>query len=198
MAAAVSKEMESAGTEQKQQKAEKDILLDKSKVQPETLQKKNTVQPEKTVKPAGELIQPQKKSTGVPKIRPQAGKNRQLTATTGNKPSVHSQNTAKSFTNDAVSPVPAIVKARPLYNKNPKPAYPPLARRRGWQGTVILKVIVSEDGLAEQVTLYKSSGYPLLDTTAWKAVNSWRFLPGSTNGRSVTMNVLVPVHFRLD
>lgn len=93
---------------------------------------------------------------------------------------------------------PAIIQARPAYRINPKPVYPELARRRNWQGTVALAVTVESDGRPVQVDIDTSSGYPLLDTAAMRAVRSWRFHPGTENGRPVTMTVLVPIDFRLE
>ncbi|MCF8056716.1 MAG: energy transducer TonB [Desulfocapsa sp.] len=93
---------------------------------------------------------------------------------------------------------PVTVKAVPLYEKNPKPDYPLLARRRNWQGTVILSVTVSEQGSVNQITLYQSSGHELLDKTALKTVKTWHFIPGRKNDRPTVMEVLVPVHFKLD
>jgi len=93
---------------------------------------------------------------------------------------------------------PTIIQARPAYRTNPKPVYPELARRRNWQGTVALSVTVKSDGRPGQVDIATSSGYPLLDTAAKRAVRSWRFHPGSENGRPVTMTVLVPIDFRLE
>ena len=95
------------------------------------------------------------------------------------------------------SNVPALVKATPLYQTNPKPVYPPLARRRGQQGTVMLQVMVLENGRVEQVTLHRSSGFALLDKAALDTVKKWQFFPGTENGRPVSTRVLVPVHFKL-
>ncbi len=93
---------------------------------------------------------------------------------------------------------PAIIQARPAYRANPKPAYPELARRRNWQGTVALAVTVESDGRPGHVDIATSSGYPLLDKAAMRAVRSWHFHPGTENGRPVTMTVLVPIDFRLE
>jgi len=92
---------------------------------------------------------------------------------------------------------PISVKASPLYAENPKPEYPALARRRNWQGTVIISVSVSKKGAADRVELQKSSGYVLLDKAALQAVASWRFLPGTEAGHPVAMKVLIPVHFKM-
>lgn len=97
----------------------------------------------------------------------------------------------------SAAPVPVSVKASPLYANNPKPDYPALARRRNWQGTVLLSVFVSEKGLVDTVKLHKSSGHTLLDKSALKTVASWQFLPGMETGHPVAMEVLIPIHFKL-
>ena len=88
-------------------------------------------------------------------------------------------------------------RAYPENDGNPPPKYPVLARRRGWQGTVQLSVWVLENGRVGDITIAESSGYPLLDKTALKAVTRYRFVPGRQGDRPVAMRVQVPVHFRL-
>jgi len=87
--------------------------------------------------------------------------------------------------------------ALPLTIHNRPPAYPPLARRRGWEGKVVLEVEVQEDGMVKSVRVAKSSTYSLLDQAALEAVEKWRFQPGTRDGEPLTMKVLVPVHFVL-
>lgn len=48
--------------------------------------------------------------------------------------------------------------------------YPPIARRRGWQGTVTIHITVRGNGELQQVKLSKSSGYSLLDNSAIAAL----------------------------
>ena len=69
-----------------------------------------------------------------------------------------------------------------LPGSNPPPAYPPLARKRGWSGTVVLVVEVGNAGQVLAVRLARSSGHAILDATAREAVVAWRFTggPGST------------------
>ena len=92
---------------------------------------------------------------------------------------------------------PVIVEAAPLYKKNPKPEYPSLARRRNWQGTVILSVVVSAEGRGKSTRVHRSSGHRILDKSALQTVRSWFFRPGLKDGIAVEMEVLVPVHFTL-
>lgn len=91
----------------------------------------------------------------------------------------------------------SVVEARPLYQFNPKPAYPNLARRRGWEGMVLLLVEVTEGGEVALVRLHKSCGHKILDKSALRAVKTWRFLAGTRNGKRTKSTVIIPVHFRL-
>ena len=103
-----------------------------------------------------------------------------------------------SGTGQGVGPgVPAEVLARPLYEVNPPPLYPRLARRMGKQGVVLLEVVVSAWGTVTDVKVASGSGSELLDAAALDAVRGWRFSPGLRNGRSVAMRVRVPVRFEL-
>ena len=52
---------------------------------------------------------------------------------------------------------------RPGYLTNPKPAYPPEARRRKQQGLVVLNVFITSEGNPQRVEVAQSSGYVLLD-----------------------------------
>lgn len=88
-------------------------------------------------------------------------------------------------------------KAVPLYQINPPPKYPRIARRRGLQGVVLLDVQVNSTGCVEEVRLSRSSSHGVLDKAALKAVRSWRFNVGTVGGVPTSMWVKVPVRFML-
>ncbi|NIO05031.1 MAG: TonB family protein [Proteobacteria bacterium] len=90
-----------------------------------------------------------------------------------------------------------IIEAVPDYAVNPKPLYPKLAVLRGQEGTVTLLVEVLLDGSVGEVEIFESSGYVILDRSALKAVQKWRFKPGTRMGKPLTMKVKVPLVFRL-
>ena len=94
-------------------------------------------------------------------------------------------------------PPPVLVEAEPLYRNNPPPEYPSRARRRHLQGTVLLDLLVTAEGLVATVALHESSGHSLLDEAAKRAVIRWQFTPGTRNGVPIPMHVLVPVRFQL-
>lgn len=94
--------------------------------------------------------------------------------------------------------LPGFVESRPpAYGHRQDPEYPEFARRRGYQGTALLRVRVLEDGRVAAVQIKESSGYQILDGTASKAVWMWRFAPALADGRPVASWVLVPITFRL-
>ncbi len=91
----------------------------------------------------------------------------------------------------------SVIKARPLYQYNPKPVYPSLARRRGWEGIVILLVEVTNKGEVSSIQIHESCGYKILDKAALKSVSTWCFIPGTNNGKVVSSAIMIPVHFKL-
>jgi len=84
------------------------------------------------------------------------------------------------------------------YLHNPAPEYPPMAKRRGEQGRVLLRVTVSASGEASVVAVSQSSGYALLDQSALQAVKNWQFVPARFNNHAVVAEVTVPVRFTLE
>ena len=98
------------------------------------------------------------------------------------------------------TPSPAIDiirEARPLYRINPPPPYPQVARKRGFQGVVVLEVLVDQNGNAADLRVLSSSGHPILDRTAMAAVKHWTFEPGTRGEKKVKMWVRVPIRFQL-
>lgn len=83
------------------------------------------------------------------------------------------------------------------YLNSPKPVYPPVAKRMGMEGMVMLKVLVSQDGGARKIEVAKSSGYEILDRAALEAVKNWRFVPARQGDSPIDEWVQVPVAFRL-
>jgi periplasmic protein TonB len=84
------------------------------------------------------------------------------------------------------------------YLNNPRPPYPPVSKRMGEQGRVMVRVFVGEDGLPQKSELRSSSGFDRLDATAVATVMRWRFRPGTRGGAPEAMWVNVPIDFTLD
>lgn len=101
----------------------------------------------------------------------------------------------------AAPPAPARIdlpSSDAAYLNNPKPAYPPLSRRLGEQGKVVVGVLIGVDGTAQQAEIRSSSGYDRLDQAALATVRSWRYLPGKRNGVAEAMWFNVPINFVLE
>ena len=97
----------------------------------------------------------------------------------------------------SIPPVKKVREARPAYKDNPRPQYPKRARRRGYEGTVVLEVLVDGNGRVKELRIITSSGHAALDKAALKSVNGWLFEPGMVGDEKVDMWVRVPVRFEL-
>lgn len=81
--------------------------------------------------------------------------------------------------------------------ENPRPAYPLVARKRGYQGRVVLRVFVTTAGDCGEVRLAKTSGYTALDNAAIAAVREWRFMPAHQGDEIKASWIDIPINFRL-
>lgn len=77
------------------------------------------------------------------------------------------------------------------------PQYPKRALKKGWQGVVYLKILVSDDGFPEQVIFSKKSQYNLLNQAALNAVLQWKFKAANINGQKSKMWIEVPIEFKI-
>ena len=103
---------------------------------------------------------------------------------------------------DRTDPAPTIgtapIEATLAYRAVPL-KYPPQALRARMQGTVLLKVLVDEQGVPQDVAIEKSSGYALLDRSAREQVlQGWKFQPATVGGKPVRAWARVPVSFDLN
>jgi protein TonB len=75
--------------------------------------------------------------------------------------------------------------------------YPAIARHRGWQGTVTLRLLIEPDGRISRLNVDRTSGYAVLDRAAVKSLQlasvpqAGRWLHGQA------LELLVPVEYRL-
>jgi protein TonB len=96
---------------------------------------------------------------------------------------------------DVVNPTPT--EASLAYRSAPL-HFPIQALRQHMHGTVLLRVLVDENGKPLQVSVVQGSGYALLDRSAREQVlTAWRFQPAMLNGHAVRAWANVPVSFAL-
>ena len=80
---------------------------------------------------------------------------------------------------------------------NPHPPYPLIARKKGFEGKLILEVLVNEDGSVKSTSIRESSGYEILDNVSKKTVEKWIFIPAKKMGQAVKDYIQVPIKFVL-
>jgi periplasmic protein TonB len=170
--------------------------------QPKKIVQPKEITPQKTkevkvitpVKPIEKAIEPliQESTPKVTEISQPASAMEDTTPAPANEPTPEKP-TAK-VEEDKIDPP----KFGVAYLNNPTPKYPPLSKRAGEHGRVVLKVLVSSKGDAENVEIDTSSGSNRLDNAAIEAVKHWRFVPARKGGQALSAYVLVPIKFSLD
>ncbi len=127
-------------------------------------------------------------------------------ATVAEAPVVHETPPAPPAPAPAATPAPIappapVAVSQPRFDadylSNPAPAYPPISRRMGEEGKVVLRVHVEPNGSPSQVEVKTTSGSPRLDQAAQDAVRRWRFVPAKRGDEPVAAWVLVPIVFNL-
>lgn len=82
----------------------------------------------------------------------------------------------------------------PIYK--PEPNYSEEARKAKYEGTVVLAIVIDENGNVRQTHVVRSLGLGL-DEKATEAVQKWKFRPGMKDGRPVPVQATIQVNFRL-
>jgi len=90
-----------------------------------------------------------------------------------------------------------IVFAQPRYSKNPKPLYPQEARKKGYEGEVLLRVEVLSNGRVGEIEVRRSSGHEVLDRSAIATIKQWKFIPAKKGESPVSVWANIPVTFQL-
>jgi len=75
----------------------------------------------------------------------------------------------------------------------PKPAYPPIARAAHASGTVVVQVLIDENGSV--VSARAVSGHPLLQAVAVSAAKQARFSPTKLSGQPVKVTGVIQYNF---
>jgi TonB family protein len=78
----------------------------------------------------------------------------------------------------------------------PDPEYSEEARKEGFQGTCVLWLIVSPEGLPRDIRVKRAIGHGL-DEEAVEAIKQWKFEPAQKDGKPVALQINVEVSFRL-
>ncbi|MCA8914174.1 MAG: energy transducer TonB [Planctomycetes bacterium] len=96
-----------------------------------------------------------------------------------------------------VKPAPSVVVPPRPTDDNPAPGYPRQARKRGYEGKVVVHVLVGSEGRVKSVEVKESSGFAILDKAARESVEDWKFLPGMRDGKPEEAFTDVTIRFEL-
>lgn len=75
----------------------------------------------------------------------------------------------------------------------PQPAYPPIAKAANASGTVVVQVLIDEDGKVTEA--HAVSGHPLLRKAAEEAARNARFSPTQLSGQPVKVTGVITYNF---
>jgi TonB family protein len=94
---------------------------------------------------------------------------------------------------------PKILKVTELINSRalllPKPPYPPLAKQIRLQGTVVIQVLIDENG--KVLSARPVSGHPMLIPEAQRAALQAKFSPTTLNGVAVKVSGMISYNFQM-
>jgi len=89
---------------------------------------------------------------------------------------------------NGVAPPKVLYKVEPDYTQEDKDAK--------IEGTVVLKMVITAEGLAENIDVVRSLTAGL-DQKAIEAIGQWKFQPGTKDGQAVAVWATIEVNFRL-
>jgi TonB family protein len=113
---------------------------------------------------------------------------------------VRAQDQPAPIPQDSASPVPVykigsgVTPPRVIQQADPE--FSEQARKKNFQGTCVLSLVVSEDGMPRNIRITEPLGMGL-DEKAVEAVRSWKFDPARKDGKPVAVEIRVEVDFHL-
>ncbi len=97
------------------------------------------------------------------------------------------QNTKSTFASSATYKIGSA--------KNPHPAYPLIARKKGWEGRVLIQAEIDREGNVSKIRVLESSGFKILDNASLETLKKWKFTPAKIGNKFVDDTVNIPVKF---
>jgi protein TonB len=74
-----------------------------------------------------------------------------------------------------------------------KITYPPIARKMGWQGRVLISFVICRDGSVKDIRIVKSSGFKALDNKAMEVIQKTAPFPRPP----VSAELIIPITYKL-
>lgn len=110
-----------------------------------------------------------------------------------------SEGATRGFRNTSGRARDDVLLVEPRFRVPPRPpVYPRRARDLEQQGEALIRARLDRRGNPEEVLVWKSSGFVLLDHAAMSAVRGWQFEPAKRNGEPIVAWVQIPVRFALN
>ena len=97
------------------------------------------------------------------------------------------QNTKSTFASSATYKIGSA--------KNPHPAYPLIARKKGWEGRVLIQAEIDREGNVSEIKVLESSGFKVLDNASLETLKKWKFTPAKIGNKFVDDTLNIPVKF---
>ena len=85
----------------------------------------------------------------------------------------------------------------PVLTSYEAPPYPEVAREKGLEGSVMVKITVGVDGTVEDALIRESTD-PIFEESALEAAMLSQFKPAKLEGELTKSRVAIPYQFRLD
>ena len=79
--------------------------------------------------------------------------------------------------------------------KNPHPTYPLIARKKGWEGRVLIQAEIDREGNVSEIKVLESSGFNVLDNASLETLKKWKFTPAKIGNKFVDDTINIPVKF---
>jgi len=83
----------------------------------------------------------------------------------------------------------------PRLVQQPRLVYPQAAFDQGIEGTVVVEIVVDEEGKVDRADVRES--IPALDAAALGTIGEWRFAPAKLAGKPICTMASLPVTFRI-
>ncbi|MFO7596769.1 MAG: TonB family protein [Desulfocurvibacter africanus] len=94
------------------------------------------------------------------------------------------------FNMDEVDEIPQALRSVP-------PEYPYGAKRNLIEGKVVVRMLVTSEGIPTNLSVHSTEPAGIFDKAALAAARNWRFKPGRYSGKDVDTWVLLPFNFEL-
>lgn len=101
---------------------------------------------------------------------------------------------------DPQSPVDRLTRKTPRSNPAmplTQPPYPHTARMMGWEGQIILSLLINEKGNVSRARIHRGARYPILNEAALEHTRNWKLRPGTAQEKPVCMWGNFAVTFKL-